>query len=146
MLLLLQKENYRAKETRRPLPVYKSTLMIGKARVTPTTSKTGCLKKSTPRTDMSGLLLMCWAISNSLPGLVELPGIISLFGDSKCSVLSVDSSKILGTLMGNRVKEVNYHMESSEKRGIKVDQLHHWSGKLNIADLATKGKATLKDV
>ena len=30
--------------------------------------------------------------------------------------------------------------------GIEVEELHHWPGKQNIADIATKGEAMFKDI
>ena len=38
------------------------------------------------------------------------------------------------------------HMEAWKAMEIQVDDLHHWPGLRNIADIATKGKATLGDV
>ena len=38
------------------------------------------------------------------------------------------------------------HMSAWRKLGIDVDQLHHWPGEGNVADIATKGKATLEDI
>ena len=54
--------------------------------------------------------------------------------------------KLLEVLFGNRVAEVLEHMGAWRKLGIDVDQLHHWPGERNVADIATKGKATVDDV
>ena len=37
-------------------------------------------------------------------------------------------------------------MESWERRGIKVNPMHHWPGETNVADLGTKGRAESQDV
>ena len=55
-------------------------------------------------------------------------------------------NKILGVWFGNRVAEIQDHMADWERQGIDVEPLHHWLGTDNIADLATKGKATLRDI
>ena len=46
----------------------------------------------------------------------------------------------------NRVPEVQDHMADWEKQGIVVEPLHHWPGTDNIADIATKGEATVRDI
>ena len=55
-------------------------------------------------------------------------------------------NKILGIWFGNRVAEVQNHMADWVKQGIKVEPLYHWPGTDNIADIATKGEATVKDI
>ena len=47
---------------------------------------------------------------------------------------------------GNRVAEIQDHMADWTRQGITVEELHHWPGTDNIADLATKGKATVRDI
>ena len=37
-------------------------------------------------------------------------------------------------------------MRDWENQGIRVEPLHHWPGNDNIADIATKAEATVKDV
>ena len=116
-------------------------LLAGKARVTPGS------RMSTPRTEMRGLLLLARAITALLPGLVEKPAKISLLGDSQCTIASVDCQQhLLGTWFGNRVAEVIEHMRAWQEEGIEVDEIHHWPGLRNIADLGTKGKATLEEI
>ena len=42
--------------------------------------------------------------------------------------------------------EIQDHMADWKRQGITVEELHHWPGTDNIADLATKGKATMRDI
>ena len=49
-------------------------------------------------------------------------------------------------LFGSRVAEVQDHMADWARQGITVESLHYWPGIDNIADLATKGEATMKDI
>ena len=53
---------------------------------------------------------------------------------------------MLQVWFSNRVAEVIDHMESWRRENILVDQLHHWPGGRNIADISTKGKGVLEDV
>jgi hypothetical protein len=55
-------------------------------------------------------------------------------------------NRLLDTWYGNRVAEVLEHIEKWKEMGIKVHPLEHWPGDSNIADIVTKGKATLEDV
>ena len=55
-------------------------------------------------------------------------------------------SRVLDAWFSNRVAEVRDRMESWERRGIKVNPLHHWPGETNVADLGTKGQAESQDV
>ena len=54
--------------------------------------------------------------------------------------------KVLYTWFANRVAEITDHMDKWERKGILVDKLQHWLRVENIADLATKGRATFKDI
>ena len=129
-------------------------LLASKARVTPSTktktSGSDCeesTRVSTPRTEMRGLLLLSRLVTAILPGLSEKPERISLLGDSECTISAVESDqKVLQVWFSNRVAEVIDHMESWKRENILVDQLHHWPGGRNIADISTKGKGVLEDV
>ena len=46
----------------------------------------------------------------------------------------------------NRVAELQDRMESWKRKGFKVNNLYHWPGESNIADLGTKGRAEGRDV
>ena len=37
-------------------------------------------------------------------------------------------------------------MKSWERKEVEVEKIHHWPGLSNVADLATKGKASLDDI
>ena len=122
-------------------------LIMGKARVTPSSKSDRRLRKSTPRTELRGLLILTRVVSCVLSSLMTLPARISLFGDSQCTISAVDcKDRALDTWFGNRVAEVHDRMGDWKEQQIKVDELHHWPGPKNIADIATKGKATLNDV
>ena len=96
---------------------------------------------------MRGLLLQARLVTAVLPGLAEKPRRISLMGDSECTISSVEcDEKLLEVWFGNRVAEVLEHLDACKKLGIDVDQLHHWPGKRNVADIATKGKTTVEDI
>ena len=112
------------------------------------TSKGGSqLRKSTPRTELRGLLILCRLVTAVLPGLTKMPTRISLMGDSKCTISAVEcDSKLLEVWFRNRVAEILDHMEDCRKQGAEVDELYHWPGDRNPADIATKGKATVDNV
>ena len=122
-------------------------LLMGKARVTPSAKGSEKLRKSTPRTEMRGLTMLSRMTTASIPGMSKKPNRISLFGDSECTISAVDCMDgQLDIWFGNRVAEVLDHMEAWRKMGIEVDELHHWPGLRNVADIATKGRAVLADV
>ena len=96
---------------------------------------------------MRGLLLLVRLVKALLPGFPSPPSEIFLAGDSECTIVSVEADdRLLDVWFNNRVAEVKDEMASWERAGIEVNPLHHWPGTDNIADLATKGKAVLKDV
>ena len=66
-------------------------------------------------------------------------------GDSECTISVVEcDSKLLDVWFGNRGAEILDHMASWRRKGVVVDDLHHWPGETNPADIATKGKATVE--
>ena len=122
-------------------------LLMGKARVTPSLKDVDKLRRSTPRTELRGLLLLCRMVTSSLYGLSELPVQIMLCGDSECTISAVECEDgLLQVWFSNRVAEVLEHMEAWGRKGIQVDKLQHWPGLSNIADIGTKGKAELTDI
>ena len=129
------------------VPTHSVRLLMAKERVTPTSKGAGQLRRSNPRTELRGLLVLARVVTAVLPGLAEAPERISLMGDSECTISSVECDyRVLDTWFRNHVSEIREHMEDWERQGIKVDQLHHWPGPRNIADIATKGKANLEDM
>jgi len=120
--------------------------MRAKARVTP--SGGASCSRSTPRSEMRGLLMagrMLTVCNLALEG--DKPAKIMIFGDSQCTISSVDTMDgVLKPWFGNRVHEFLENKRLWEASGVVVDELHHWPGLRNIADLATKGKAEVSDV
>ena len=126
---------------------FEARLLVSKARVTPSSDTTSNQKVSTPRTELRGLLYLVRLISALLPGMVDKTSSIFLAGDSQCTISAMEcEDRILGMWFGNRVAEIQDHMADWKRQGITVEELHHWPGTDNIADLATKGKATVRDI
>ena len=95
-------------------------------------------KSSTPRSEMCGLVLLTWLVSAILPELTHRPIRLSLLGYSECTITSVEFEQyILAPYFSNKSAEVLEHMEGWRTEGYKVDQIHHWPGSDNIADLGT---------
>ena len=122
-------------------------LLAGKARVTPTSSTQGRARISTPRVEMRGLLMLTRLIDELLPGIQVPPTEIILMGDSQCTISCVEAdNRVLDVWFANRAAEVQDRMESWKRKGIKVNDLYHWPGESNIADLGTKGRAEGRDI
>ena len=85
---------------------WETNLITSKARVTP---KSGC---TTPRSELSGLVLLVRLIDQILSALDNRPIRITLAGDSTCtvSVCSINSAS-LQPFFQNRVIEVLHRME-----------------------------------
>ena len=125
---------------------HKLTLLLGKARVTPSKGLEK-LRKSTPRTELRGLLLLVRMTAAALPALSLKPKRITLCGDSECTISAVECEEgVLQVWFSNRVAEIVETMDSWGKLGIEVDPLMHWPGLRNVADIGTKGKAVLADI
>ena len=87
---------------------------------------------------MAGLVLLARATTRILQGISELPTRIMLFGDSERTISAMETAGELD--VGNRVAEVHEHVASWRRRGIEVDQLHHWPGERNPASITTEGR------
>ena len=75
-------------------------LLMGKARVTPSSKCSEKLRKSTPRTKMWGFTMLARITTACTPGMANLPKQISLFGDPAKLVRDSDSQL---TSAGNTV-------------------------------------------
>ena len=96
---------------------------------------------------MRGLLILTRLMDELLPGIQVPPTEIMLIGDSQCTIACMEADdRILDIWFANRVAEVQDRMESWKRKGIKVNDLYHWPGVTNVADLATKGRAKNLDV
>ena len=122
-------------------------LLAAKARVTPSSTKASRLRASTPGTEMRGILCLARLVTAVLEGFPVQPKSIFLAVDSECTISAVEAKdRVLQVWFSNRVAEVNDHMDAWRRKGIEVEELHHWPGLSNVADLATKGKASLGDI
>ena len=96
---------------------------------------------------MRGGVLVARLITAILDGLPDKPAEIFVALDSQCMISALEAKvKILGIWFTNRVSEINDHKDEWTRRSIVVHPVHHWLGEDNVADLGTKGKATVKDV
>ena len=122
-------------------------LVAGKAHITPSSKADGQLRRSTPRTEMRGAVLLTrliTSISGSLP-YKQVQTFLAL--DSECTISSLEAQdRILGIWFTNRVAEVTDHMDSWHRQDVVVPLVHHWLGEDNPADLGMKGRATLQDI
>ena len=72
---------------------------------------------------------------------------ITFIGDSECAISAAESEDgVLKPWLSNWVGEISKQREAWSRGGIIVDPLYHTPGPLNVADLATRGTATPKDV
>ena len=79
--------------------------------------------------------------------MVEKPVRISTFGDSECTISSVEAeNSVLAQFFANRVGEILEHMQSWTKMGCKVDDIFHVPGTENPSDISTRGEAQVEDV
>ena len=96
---------------------------------------------------MTCLLMLTRLVDELLPGVQVTPTEIMLMADPRCTIACVEAdNRILDAWFSNRVAEVQDHMESLERKEMKVNPLYHWPGESNLADLGTKGQAESRDV
>ena len=72
---------------------------------------------------------------------------IFLATDNECTIAAIETQdRVLQAWFANRVAEIVNHMKSWERKKVEVEKIHHWPGLSNVADLATKGKASLDNI
>jgi hypothetical protein len=71
------------KESHEKSNKFVTRLLAGKARLS--------RLRSTPRSELNGLVALCRLVTAVLDGMVELPVRISTFGDSECTISSVEA-------------------------------------------------------
>ena len=129
------------------LKTHEVRFVMAKARVTPTGKKAGSKRKSTPRTELRGVLILSRLVSTILRGVTTLPTRIMMFGDSQTIIGTLGSTdKVLDVWYGNRVDAICEAIEEWQQRGVIVDEVEHWPTQSNIADLCTRGDATPADI
>ena len=116
-----------------------SNLLCAKAKVTPQSGFT------IPRSELSSCVLQSRLALTSVRALQSeesmRPVGVSMLSDSRCSISAVDkSTSALKPFFHNRVSEILDNMTAMRKY-CPVDEIHHVSGDLNPADLATRGLA-----
>ena len=91
--------------------------------------------------------MLARAVTTCLEGLSEHSSRIFLFGDSECTIgAMVCTDRVLDTWFANKVAEVQEQIDSRKSQGLVVDDLYHWPGETNHADIATKGRGPLPDI
>ena len=122
---------------------YSVSLMASKARVT------GVRGSTTPRSELSGLLLASRLLLTVVKAMTDKPSHIYICGDSQCTIAALQKSgDTLGPYFCNRVSETCSNLEELDSlvEGMVVDPVHHISGKLNPADLITRDTASASDL
>ena len=115
-------------------------LILGKSRVTPLTGTTAPRSEAQAGVILSRLMLL---VSKSVKFKVER---IILASDSEAFIAATEkSSGVLGPYLASRVSEFHLNMEEMREKAF-VEPIQHIPGVKNIADLATRGHATYKEV
>ena len=130
---------YELEETGSRSETHICKLLMGKARVAPSSEIEETLPQSTQRTEMAGLVLLARSTTSILEGLSNLPTRIMLFGDSERAVSTMETAGERDVRFSHRIAEVHEHVASWRRRGIEVDQLHHWPAGSNPAGIAGEG-------
>ena len=141
-------------------PSWRASLLCAKVRVTPVSGLTA------PRTELNGSVVLGRVIDSAIPSLPVKPCRISMFGDSQCTISALESvTAVLGPYFANRIlelestrngwgtmnldnemKETPLKLVLAENDHVLVDPVYHTAGDLNIADMATRGKVSVKDI
>ena len=123
---------------------YQSFLLCAKAKVTPLSGFT------VPRSEISGLVLQSRLALSSLKALAVEPDLkpsgVTLLSDSECAISAVETStSILKHFFHNRVSEIRENIVEMQSY-CPVEEIHHVSGDLNPADMATRGSTRASDL
>ena len=141
-------------------PSWKASLLCAKVRVTPISGLTA------PKTELNGSVVQGRVIDNAIPSLPEKPCRVTMIGDSECTISVLESvTAVLGPYFANRIlelestrngwgdlnqdaemKETPLDIVLAENNATLVDPVYYTTGDLNIADMANRGKVTIKDV
>ena len=116
-----------------------SNLLCAKAKVTPSTGFT------IPRSELSSCVLQSRLALTSVKALQTdaklKPVGVTMLSDSRCSISAVEkSTSALKPFFHNRVGEILDNIAAMRKYCL-VEDIHHVSGDMNPADLATRGLA-----
>ena len=122
---------------------YSSTLLCAKSRVTPLRGFT------IPRSELSGAVLasrLVMATVLALSSLQEKPTSSVLLLDSTCTISTLDeNARKLKPFFHNRRGEILDNMDRVREVCVMED-VHHVSGALNPADIATRGNSCLESL
>ena len=92
-------------------------------------------------------MILARLITSIIKGAPYKPTSMFIALDSECIISTLEAQdRVLEMWFSNWVAEVNDHLDSWERQGIKVYQVHLWPGTDNLANLGMKGKATLADI
>ena len=120
---------------------YKVSLLAAKARIK---SEENVL---TPRREMDSLAVLCRMMTAVLPGLVQLPTMVVIVGDSKRTIAAEESKDTTVHLfLANYVSEVEEHIRGFRQAGVKVGPLVHTFGDQSVADLIMRGQTSIENV
>ena len=119
---------------------YSAELLTAKAKVAP-------LKGLTiPRSECNSLTMCTRLVKKVVKSMREPPEKAIFIGDSRCVISSVkNTTSSLHPFMHNRVGEILENIEEIKKT-CEVEPLQHVDGKLNVADLATRGDSKLVEI
>ena len=121
---------------------YGTRLAICKVRVPPLQGLT------VPRGELSSLLMLSrlmLAVVGALKPLDYPPTSGIMLSDSKCSISSVYSSKVLLPYFQNRVAEIKDNMLQFRKN-CHLEEIHYVESALNPSDISTKGTVHIREL
>ena len=122
---------------------FSSSLLCAKSRVTPLRGFT------IPRSELSGGLLasrLVMATVLALSKMEDKPVSSIILLDSTCSIISLEEiARKLKPFFYNRRGEIFENMDKV-REVCAIEDVHHVSGKLNPADIATRGNSSLEDI
>ena len=122
---------------------FSSGLLCAKSRVTPLRGFT------IPRSELSGGLLvsrLVLATIIALSRLDEKPVSSIILLDSRCTISCLEeNARKLKPFFHNRRGEILDNMDQV-KETCSMEDVHHVSGKLNPADIATRGNCSIEDI